>query len=153
MDTISTDMAGNYTLKFIPMGAGARFFLYYKDYDLSKHGLVAYYTGVSNEIEPGKTNTIDFKVKKLVNLKMHLVNTSNQNCSSFSLSSDCNCMGFSRSGQEIIVDTVLNFKVPRFTTLQIVSRFYDLSSRTKEVKFTKNFTVSNSDTALTIINP
>ena len=157
MDTVITDAQGNYRLTFIPMGLGARFSLDYKHHDLKQYGIAPYFTGTSNEIELGKVNTIDFKVKKLVNLRVHLVNKSDQDHSNFQLSSDCHCISFNRStssNTKIPVDTILNFKVPRLSTIQIASRFYDLGNTlSKQVLFTKDFTIANSDTTLKIVNP
>ncbi|MFC5284415.1 hypothetical protein ACFPJS_13155 [Pedobacter alpinus] len=151
-DTVVTDNKGEYHLNFTPILPGT-FTIYFKDYDLRKYGLLEEYNISSRkELEIGKTNTIDFKVKKLINLKINLKNSSNYNFNTFRLNSaSCNCINYQVDSLRITKDTTLNFKVPRLTKIFATSMFYNKGTNS----FKKNehiYDILGTDTTVVINN-
>lgn len=151
-DTVVTTTNGKYKLTFTPILPGT-FTIYYKDYDIRKYDLKDFYTsGFNNELVIGKTNTVDFKVSKLINLKINLKNSSNYNFTRFQLSSNENSIFYQSTNSAITKDTILNYKIPRLTPIYITSTFYDIANSTNSKKLENQFNIASSDTTIFINN-
>lgn len=151
LDSAITDRDGGYRINFTPILPGT-FTVGIKHSDLKKHGLKqSNESETYKELEVGKTNNINFKVKKLINLKLNLKNSSNHNLNAFRMNSgNCYCVNYSSYGTEVTKDTTLNFIVPRFSNMIITSTFHE-TGKTSFVK-TDEINILGADTTIHINN-
>lgn len=152
LDTVVTDANGSFRLTFTPMGLG-EFKLYFKHYYIRDVGLHHFVDSTAVPLELGKINTRNFKVTKLVKMKVNLKNQSSQNRNAFWLSSNYCCVGLSILNGDIAKDTTFTGQVPRFTKIRLTSKFYNANENGTLKEFKHEFNIGAKDTTVNIINP
>src|ERR1700761_697608 len=139
-DTIKTKADGSYTYTFTPIGTGDPNLL------VDPSNGYNYNDQTNTQLTLGIDNKIDLLVQKNINLNLHLINNSDQNRKKFYTYLQ-GCCYFSTYvfinrtyTSQVKIDTSINYKVPEFSTISVISFF-------------KSFNTSKNDTAVTIINP
>ena len=128
--------------------------LYFKDY-LPDYGyLHIFKENEEFKLKIGQTNKIDFKISKLIKLKVTISNKTNHNYPAFSLTSnsDCGCIYVLLKGESILRDTVLQYKVPRMSPIIFTSSFYEPNTVNGYVNFTSESFIGMKDTTVNVVN-
>ncbi len=150
-DSVVTDNFGSYRLKFTP--ALGQYRIQFKDNDIKKYGIIRSIDASDiADLKLGESNTVDFKVSKLIELKINLKNSSDYNYNNFLLeSTNCYCVYYQASSVSITKDTIVSFSVPRYTTIKFKNTFYtDKKPEFKSTVFT--ITTLGSDTTVFVNN-
>jgi len=106
------------------------------------------------KLKIGQTNKINFKINKLIKLKVTISNKTNHNYQAFSLTSnsDCGCIFVSLKSESILRDTVLQFNVPRMESIIFTSSFYEPNTVNGYVNFTSESFIGMKDTTVNVVN-
>ncbi|MDF2430471.1 MAG: hypothetical protein JWP44_102 [Mucilaginibacter sp.] len=159
-DVVTTGADGSYSLIFTPLGTGT----FYLKVSSSPPN---YFSGGIEQIYPGKDNTANFTLTRVVNLSVHLKNNSNQNKTGFHIfiSSCCgpsqNATWMSDNILPVIIDTTIRYKLPQLSSYVFQSLYFngyiksgpDVGYFADTISFKKSFYLSKNDTTLTVINP
>jgi len=161
-DIVTTGDDGSYNLRFTPLGAGT-FAL-----QMMQGNAVDYYilTGfVNNTIILGTDNNIDFTLARLVNLNVHLKNSSNQNKTGFHvfILNCCVTPNIVRSDDYRAgpLDTTLKYKLPQLAMYTFQSLYYkgfipsgpNVGYFADTLSFKQNFYLGRNDTTINVVNP
>lgn len=155
-EIVQTDINGNYVLTFVAdeLNANSNHWIYFKD-DIRDYGFLHVFKDYDEfKLKIGQTNKIDFKISKLINLKVRISNKSNHNYPAFGLTSnsDCGCIYVTLKDQRILRDTVLQYKVPRMEPITFTSSFYQPNTVNSYVTFTYTSFIAMKDTTINIVN-
>lgn len=156
-DIVTTGADGSYNLKFTPHGSGtffldiisspANYTLSRAIPDISVHGLTL-----------GQVDTLNFTLARVYSVNIHLKNNSNHNRTAFHYfiwrSPNDAYVGIDVS--PIVIDTVMNFKLPQLTSYTFQSLFYNRivnGGLGDTISFKKSFYVNQADTNINVVNP
>jgi len=153
-DTVSTQADGTYTLTFVPKGTGF-FSLEYKDLG---HNLAAY--ALTNYINIGADNTLDFKVYQSIRLGVNVHNTTDHGRKSFMFSYVSNAPYYYDSGylMNFVTDKSFTYTVPHLSKITLISNFNNGYSATQyniltdTLVFRQSFNTGSKDTTINITN-
>jgi hypothetical protein len=163
-DIITTGADGSYNLKFTPHGAGTFF--------LEIINIPANYIFLSTQpvvnttygLTLDQVNTLNFTLARVYNVNIHLKNNSNHNRTAFHyFILDCCSPGGAYGGIDIspiVIDTVMNFKLPQLTLYTFQSIFYNqivtgpyVAGFSDSLSFKKSFYINRADTNIAVVNP
>lgn len=152
-DTILTPRGDQYHYRFIPKLPADYEIGLANSTRLKKINLSDAQEGYSygTKLILGSTNTIDFKVHKLVNLTVNLKNKMKDGYNRFSLTARPNYyVEYFVDSTKISKDTTLHFKVPRFFNLRLSSVYF--GAKQPDFKSVTEIYVSGNDTTININN-
>jgi len=155
-EIVHTDVNGNYSLNFVTdeLNASNKHYFYFKDY-LPDYGYLHIFKDNDEfQLKIGQTNKIDFRISKLIKLKVRISNKTNHNYPAFRLysNSSCSCIYVSLKGEGILRDTVLQYKVPRMEAITFTSSFYEPNTVNGYVNFSSDSFIGMKDTMINIVN-
>lgn len=149
LDTVVTNSEGKYELTFIPRGSGT-FSIDNKDYNYGKDYSASVDSG-SKELVLGRTNIVNFKTRKLVNLKVNLQSSSSEPRNRWDMYVSAAGLFTGAYPNILAKDTILSFKVSRLSKAVIHSVRYDDGVNGSEIVQENEINVGVIDTTIQII--
>jgi hypothetical protein len=149
----TTNADGSYDYKFSPDS--------YLKYQLVVKLSVAdaYLDPLFIPISQGRDTTVDYKLFPVINVTVHLINSSSHGQTRFSfdiadsLDNRSDNFNYISLSNKIVTDTVAKYKLAQYTNINCKSNFYTPGSNTANIVYQQNIKLGGNDTTIVISNP